>query len=43
MDALDVCDNLALQLTCCGQQEEDDSQDVEGLPAGGSHLLVPTQ
>lgn len=26
--------------SCSGQQEEDDCQDVEGLPAGDSHLLV---
>lgn len=26
--------------TCSGQQEEDDRQDIEGLPAGDSHLLV---
>lgn len=26
--------------TCSGQQEKDDRQDVEGLPAVDSHLLV---
>lgn len=26
--------------TCSGQQEEDDRQDIKGLPAGDSHLLV---
>lgn len=31
------------EFTCGRQQEKDDSQDIEGLPVGDSHLLFPTQ